>query len=235
MTIIFENRAVAFIDILGFKNFVNDAVANNNVDSLDKLVHLLSSAVPGLNGVVDGSVPKHLIPCHIYISDCIILSAPISDPSVPSYNGLSTVVMRVIQLSHRLLGAGHLIRGGISVGDVWHSASNIIGPAYQEAFQLEHKGQEPVVVLSPTAKQHWKSPSRLCLDHGGEVFVNSLFADYIPNSCGYGVIEKTYKEYAELAEKRLGEGLDGSAKEKWQWFKDFVQAEASDGQKWKPA
>jgi len=231
MTITFDNRAVAFVDVLGFKALVNSAAGNNDLASLEELVSLLSTAIPSFDATVDKSVPKSLIPRHIYISDCIILSAPMSHPTYHYDNGLSIVVMRVIQLSHLLLRAGYLIRGGISVGNVWHSESNIVGPAYQEALALEQGGQEPIVVLSASAVKCWEGESRMCLQQDGKVFVNGLFDYYIPNSTEYGVIDRTYKHYAELAEKRLCEGLIPSAKEKWQWFKDFVQAEVSKGLK----
>lgn len=235
MSITFENRAVAFVDVLGFKALVESAAGKNDLGPLNELVTLLSAAIPGFDATVEKSVPVSLIPRHIYISDCIILSAPIADPAYKYYNGLSIVVMRVIQLSHLLLRAGYLIRGGIAVGNVWHSSSNIVGPAYQEAFTLEQRGVEPIVVLSPSAVKCWEGGSRMCLRQDGKVFVNGLFDYYIPNSTQYGVIDRTYKQYAALAEQRLGEGLPCSARSKWAWFKDFVQAEAPEGLKWAQA
>lgn len=232
MTVKFENRAVAFVDVLGFKALVDSSAAENDLASLTKLVGVLSSAIPSFDATVDKSVPIAFIPRHIYISDCIILSAPMTDPSYKYYNGLSIVVMRVIQLSHLLLQAGYLIRGGIAVGNVWHSESNIVGPAYQEAFALEQNGAEPIVTLSQSAAECWEGGSRMCLEHEGKVFVNGLFDYYIPNSTQHGVIEETYKQYAVLAEQRLNENLTPSAKQKWRWFQDFLQTEAPEGLKW---
>lgn len=235
MTITFEKRAVAFVDVLGFKALVNAAEANNNLAPLAELVKLLSKAIPSFDATVDQSVPVSQIPRHMYISDCIILSAPITDPVYKYYNGLSIVVMRVIQLSHLLLRAGYLIRGGISVGSVWHSDSNIVGPAYQDAFALEQKGQEPIVVLSSAAEKCWEGGSRMCLKQGSKVFVNGLFDYYIPNSTQHGVIDQTYEQYAALADKRLKQRLPPSARQKWEWFKRFVDSEAPEGLKWSQA
>jgi hypothetical protein len=78
--ITFEERAVAFIDVLGFKGLVNSAISDDqSLQELSSLVKLLESAVPSLDATVDKSVPNHLIPRHNYISDCIILSAPLND------------------------------------------------------------------------------------------------------------------------------------------------------------
>jgi hypothetical protein len=130
--IIFEERAVAFIDILGFKSLLNNAChSQQTLTLLENLVNLLDLAIPNLNGSVSPNVPLNLIPQHIYISDCIILSAPLTSCDMPSYCGLSAIVMRAIQLSHCILQAGYLVSGGISVGRVWHKNSNILGPAYQ--------------------------------------------------------------------------------------------------------
>ena len=232
----FEDRAVAFIDVLGFKSLVGCAAENKeHLEQLSGLVNLLSSAVPFFDATVDMSVSPHLVPRHIYISDCIILSAPLADPRRKSYDGLEIVVMRVIQLSHYLLQAGYLIRGGISVGKVWHTSSNIVGPAYQEAFMLEHNGQEPIVVLSASAAKHWKGGSRMCLLRNDKVFVNGLFDYYIPNNTQHGVIDQTYARYAALADQRLMEVLPDSAKEKWSWFREFLRTEAPEGMKWAQA
>ena len=232
----FEDRAVAFIDILGFKALVCSAVGSEEaLKQLSGLVDLLSSAVPTLDATVDTSIAAHLIPKHIYISDCIILSAPLTDINRPSYDGLSIVVMRTIQLSHYFLKAGYLIRGGISVGKLWHTSSNIVGPAYQEAFLLEHNGNEPIIVLSESAAKAWHGGSRMCLQKDDKVFVNGLFDYYIPNNTQHGEIERVYTSYAVLAERKLAEDLPQSAKEKWSWFKEFLQTEAPEGLKWAQA
>jgi hypothetical protein len=232
----FEDRAVAFIDVLGFKSLVDRAAeSKKQLERLSGLVNLLSSAVPFFDATVDKSVSPHLVPRHIYISDCIILSAPLADTGRKSYDGLAIVVMRVIQLSHYLLQAGYLIRGGISVGRAWHTSANIVGPAYQEAFMLEHNGEEPIVVLAASAAKHWKGGSRMCLQHNDKVFVNGLFDYYIPNNTQHGVIEQTYARYAALADQKLMEDLSVSAKEKWSWFREFLLTEAPEGMQWAQA
>jgi len=229
----FEERAVAFIDVLGFKALVNEAASNPaTLAQLTELVELLSAAVPNLNSTVDQSIPRNMIPKHIYISDCIILSAPLKDETRPSYDGLQILVMRAIQISHFFLKAGYLVRGGISVGKAWHTDSNVVGPAYQEAYCLEGKEINPIVVLSDSAAALWQGGSRMCLTHQGKTFVNGLFDYYIPGNSNHGVIEQTYASYTALADKRLTENLPESAKSKWAWFSHFLASEAPEGLKW---
>lgn len=232
----FEDRAVAFIDILGFKSLVLDSVkCDEALAQLSELVRLLSSAVPELNSTVNSSVPPRLIPKYIYISDCIILSAPLRDEACRSYDGLAVVVMRVIQISHYFLNAGYLIRGGISAGKTWHSDSNIIGPAYQEAYFLENTTSEPIVTLSDTAANLWSGGSRMCLQKDGKNFVNGLFDYYIPNNGQHGEIDRRYQRYAAIADGKLEEKLSPAVHAKWRWFRDFLNSEAPHGLKWEQA
>lgn len=232
----FEDRAVAFIDVLGFKALVNEAVNNEpERQKLADLVALLESAIPRLDSGVDSAVPRRLIPRHQYISDCIILSAPLTDSERRWYNGVSIVVMRAIQLSHFFLNEGYLIRGGISAGKLWHTETNIIGPAYQEAYLLEASGNEPRIQLHPYALQHWDGGSRMCLNDGDVAFVNGLFEFYIPNSGTHGVIEATYGKYERFAAEALASNLPQSAKDKWHWFQQFLQSEKPEGLKWAAA
>ena len=231
--ITFEERAVAFIDVLGFKGLVDSTTTDyQSLQELSNLVNLLESAVPSLDATVDNSVPKHLIPKHIYISDCIILSAPLNDESRKNYNGLDIVIMRTIQLTHFFLRSGYLIRGGISVGKVWHTDSNIVGPAYQEAYLLEAKGDKPVVLLSESAQSIKRWSPRVCLNHNGKVFVNGLHDFYIPGNTDHGVIEQTYQRYKQLIKERLSSQISEGAKSKWQWFEKYLEAESKEGLKW---
>ncbi len=151
--ITYEERAVAFIDVLGFGMLVDKSVHEFSVlEELQSLIDMLETSIPLLNNGVFSTVPARLIPKHTYVSDSIILSAPITDSEVKNYSGLDILIMRCIQLSHRFLGAGYLLRGGIAVGNVWHSDGNIVGPAYQEAYRLEAAGENPCIVLSESAK-----------------------------------------------------------------------------------
>lgn len=236
-SIAFEDRAVAFVDVLGFKALVNNAVEEAaGLDRLRDLVDLLETAVPTLDAGVSASVARHLIPRHLYISDSIILSAPMVDKERADYCGLSIIVMRVIQLSHFFLRAGFLLRGGISVGKAWHAEGNIVGPAYQAAYAAEALAKDPIVVLTDDAKRRWKGGSRMCLEATGRVFVNSLFDFYIPNSTEHGAIEAAYGKYEQFADEALGSpDLSESAKDKWRWFKSFLATEKPEGMKWAQA
>ena len=225
----FEERAVAFIDVLGFSSLVKKAVIENSKrEQLQFLVSLLEDVIPILGEGVEPTVPKHLVPKHIYISDSIILSAPINDQAMKHYSGLEIVVMRAIQLTHRFLEAGYLLRGGISVGKVWHGESNIVGPAYEEAYEIQDTVCKPCILLSESALRLWKNgfgaSSRMCVLNQGSLMVNGLHDFYVPDK-SHGGIERAYEKYTQLVEKQINSSLPKDPKAKWKWFSYYLKRE----------
>jgi hypothetical protein len=226
----FEDRAVAFIDVLGFRSLVQAADQRENKHTeLETLIELLETAVPNLDGTVDHTVPNDLIPKHIYISDSIILSAPLTSSQIPGYRGLSILVMRIIQISHLLLSRGYLLRGGISVGSVWQTDSNIVGPAYQEAYQIETRTLAPRVELSPDARSHWisteGSSNKMCLEYTNRFIVNGLHDYYIGDNT-HGGAERVFERYHRIIDSNLRDANHPEpVRYKWWWFKEFLESE----------
>jgi len=225
--ITFEDRAVAFIDVLGFKSVVENATVTN-LNFLEKLVATLETAVPELDGTVSSTVPKELIPKHISISDCIILSAPLTSSKRSSYCGLSILIMRAIQLTHIFLEKGYLIRGGISIGQVWHTDSNIVGPAYQDAYLLETKTGSPRIELSEKAKEYWlqrnDGSNSMCLNYRERFMVNGLHDYYIQDGT-HGSAEKAFLGYKNTIEQKIVSEVVDSIQYKWWWFGEFLNSE----------
>jgi hypothetical protein len=225
----FEKRAVAFLDVLGFKSVVaGTSECKEKIGELEDLIHVLKSAVPNLDGTVDPTVPRELIPKHIYISDNIILSAPLTSEKMLSYRGLSILVMRVIQLSHILLSKGYLIRGGISIGDVWHTNSNIVGTAYQEAYQIETQTLVPRVELSDSARLRWDqtegNSNKMCLEYRGHFMVNSVHDFYIQDK-SHDAVKRAFQRYYQIVNDNIESTIVESVQYKWWWFKQYLDSE----------
>ncbi len=225
----FENRAVAFVDVLGFKSAVNEAEQSaNKLHELKQLIDVLENSVPRLDGTVDKSVPRELIPKYIYISDSIILSAPLTSNKMSNYRGLSILVMRIIQLSHILLSKGYLLRGGVSVGPVWHTDSNIVGSAYQEAYKIETKTLVPRVELSCSAKELWDSTegsgNMMCIEYKAHFMVNVLHDYYIEDKSHSGP-ERAFRTYSRVIQQNLKANHPESVRYKWWWFNEYLHSE----------
>ncbi|MCV2511052.1 hypothetical protein NPS48_06165 [Leclercia pneumoniae] len=82
--IVFEDRTVAFIDVLEFK-FVVESFGSGDRKFLEELVEKLGAGVPRLDDKVSPSIRRDLIPKHISISDSVILSAPLTSDKMSGY------------------------------------------------------------------------------------------------------------------------------------------------------
>lgn len=222
--ITFEERAVAFIDVLGFQSVVKNATCTN-LTFLEELVETLETAVPNLDSTVSSTVPNELIPKHTYISDSIILSAPLISNKMKSYCGLSILIMRAIQLTHIFLAKGYLVRGGISIGQVWHTDSNIIGPAYQDAYFLETQTGSPRIEISSKAKEYWcqknDASNSMCLNYRGCFMVNGLHNYYIKDNMP-STVDEVFKSYKNIIEQKIDSSLKDDIRYKWWWFGEFL-------------
>ena|ERR1700722_18521796 len=156
-TIKFSLRAVAFLDILGFKELVLDAHASaSGLKRLSRLIQKLRSNAP-LNRVVNSGAPRALHPLSLEVSDSIILSTPLTHPDHPSYCGLAILVMRCAQIAAILLEEGYLLTGAINIGSIQHTGRNIVGNAYQHAYANQSAVGSPAIILCPDAAAAWQS------------------------------------------------------------------------------
>ena len=94
----FLAHAVAYLDILGFSQFVADA--ENDLDKLDSLDKLFNEVIPR-EVSHDGKNSEYLadfgMKC-LSITDSFIVSAPISRH--PTHPALVVVSMKAIQIAH---------------------------------------------------------------------------------------------------------------------------------------
>jgi hypothetical protein len=138
-------------------------------------------------------------PRYIFISDSIIYSAPLLHGK---YDGLAIVVAKTIQIAHKLLQAGYLIQGGINVGSVWHTASNIFGTGYIDAWCAQKSANHPRVVLTEAARAHWQEKlqpiiGELCVaDTDGQAIVDTLNPYYLDDITRiHGGVEQEFQAY----------------------------------------
>lgn len=136
----YTKKFIAFVDILGFKGMVEASETSEEaLNSLIKITGMLGTGkereqyaqygpltcpnAPRIDKDLDFRVTQ--------ISDCVIISAE-SSPA-----GLINLVTNCWQISIRLLQSGILCRGFITEGSVYHTDTQVIGPAYQAAYASE--------------------------------------------------------------------------------------------------
>lgn len=150
-----ENRFVAFLDILGFKELVKK-IEGESEDSQDYervkwILDFLHEESTESNGHHDlniyeltpeGLQEKELGDPRInYISDCVIISTE------GTYDGFKAICNKVTKLSIQGACVGIYMRGAITYGKIYHHGPILFGTAYQRALELEGCADVPRVII----------------------------------------------------------------------------------------
>lgn len=153
----YEVRYIAFVDILGFKDFVH----NNRTESDVSLIISALDVRPIIRPVVINEVcdAEKDVDLRIHtFSDFVVASTCVSPA------GLAALVFIMWELSTRWLSNRFLCRGGITRGQVVHRAGQdgnapmVFGPAFTEAYQIESViADYPRIVLSKLVRDDWRS------------------------------------------------------------------------------
>ena len=156
---IMEERFVAFIDILGFKQELEKI--ESNIDSenknLKRILSILnfidtetqeshySADLPIYVDSPNGVIEKELgDPRMTYISDCVIIS---TEPTIDGFKALSRKIHKIIT---DLAYDGFFCRGAISKGKLFHKDRIMFGSSYIRAYCLEEKvAKYPRVIIDP--------------------------------------------------------------------------------------
>jgi hypothetical protein len=140
-------------------------------------------------------------------------------------DGLTIVLLRTIQVVQKAMQLGYLVRGGISVGNVWHEDQNIFGSGYIEAYQTEQKAIHPQGMLSKVAAQIVRDSDvarTLCVENDGASIVDVLHSAYLrENEAG-----TPQEQYFQIIRIHINTNLErmplGSPERaKWEWMAGF--------------
>lgn len=148
----YEDRLLAFIDILGWAQLVTKSAESaeemNMVMVGSRLLSFQAQSKAFLSDFFidhDVAVPPLIDTSHF--SDTVVMSCPITSPSVFSFAG------SIQLLCQSLLVEGHYTRGAVVVGKLYHRENEIFGPALLQAYDLERNVVKyPRIVVTPKAK-----------------------------------------------------------------------------------
>ena len=148
----YENRIVLYIDILGFKELLNettDKYDNDDEIAINKIVNAYNSIrdVWDLDKeITDNDIDEEsykLTKKVSIFSDCIVISFLAKERS-EIFHTLLEVKWMIIRLIYK----GILCRGAITYGKLIHNDKFLFGPALVEAYILESKAANyPRVIL----------------------------------------------------------------------------------------
>lgn len=152
----YKTRIIAFLDILGWGNEVDNGQENEYiVREQGKTLSLLKSVAEFHNSL------KNLLPDdHKWPGDPVMTQ--FSDSLVLSFeddirgSGKDGLYRALMQLSGLLANNGFLLRGGIVKGKIFHTEDLVFGPALKQAYKYESEiAVTPRVILERNLAVEW--------------------------------------------------------------------------------
>ena len=136
----YEHRIIAFVDILGFRNLVDESVEDNYtyLRIHNALVNFRKLKKEKEDEFYDKDVKVTTF------SDSLVISYPLD-----FVGGLFHILYDLTYLQLQLLQEGVFVRGGITIGKLRHVQNEIFGPAMNEAYKLESESAVyPRIIIS---------------------------------------------------------------------------------------
>jgi hypothetical protein len=238
MAIDLEDHLVVFIDLLGTIGAIREA--SRSAQLLDLLVHL--RALAGEYSFQSDPTPDgtghriNIRPAISSFSDHIVMSFPIEHArrtagfrhEVVDRLLLNHMQSRVCFLAASALRIGFLLRGGATIGKLYHSDGVVFGEALVEAYEIESRTSiYPRIVASPKLiDPYWSVVIHQDDDglHHLDYFKPMLFAAVRvhPSHPSYNVETKTwFDQVVGVIDSKLSElARAGTLNEfaKWSWF-----------------
>jgi hypothetical protein len=135
----YNERYVAFLDVLGFSELVKDAGSSmEDIDTIRGIIKALRET-PKPYPAADFRFTQ--------FSDSIVLSATRDE------NGLVIMFEAAIRLATQMLIRGVLLRGGIAVGNISHTDDALFGVGLLNAYQYDFQGDPPRIRLSKEIRE----------------------------------------------------------------------------------
>lgn len=228
----YERRVVLFLDFLGFKEHVARTVIDDS-----HLANIVSAMeIIGKIGH-DDSKDLNRSQRITQFSDSVVVSFKVNEES-----GVFWLLMDILWCIVELLTKGFLVRGAVTVGDLLHTKSCLVGPAMVRAYELESKKANfPRVLIDATvvevARQS-RNPdhtpeqeeeyvrSMMKVDKDGLAFFDYVSWDAIVDVAG--VDDERFAEYFEKLGRIIAGGLnspDPRVQEKYLWLHKQYQNE----------
>lgn len=199
------------MDILGFKNLVQDRKRGPEIGDILKLPYLLRDS-----GLWDMLKMKGMMITSI--SDTLVFSVRTSE------SGAMNKMIRAVSVWSLMLLRDHgiLVRGGMAVGPLYHDQQVVYGPALVDAYLLESReAKTPRILireedLEPALKSCGKSSRelnrvRFLRGEDGKLFLHT-FEDFdLPS------LEKCLERVKKM------DRTDPGAEEKLQWMEHYLE------------
>lgn len=166
----YENRFVAFIDILGFKNIISSTINDIELQTHIYSIMNYNAKIQERNyGDTFENMNRFGVEVTVF-SDSIVISYP------ETFAGsLFCLLMDCVFVCNDLLNQGIFIRGGITYGQLIHEKTICFGPAMIDAYKLESEEAifPRIIIKDSTIKQG--------IIHHGSANTPVMEAEYLHN------------------------------------------------------
>ena len=221
----YDERFVAFIDILGFKSLIEETITNDAKYQYIQgvLNHISSVQYENYHGIFsEYGVFKEVS----VFSDSIVISYP-KELSIGC--GLFHLLIDVTHLCLDLLEANILVRGGITYGKMYHSEKVCFGPAMIRAYEMEENlAVYPRIIV----EQNAILTAFLHMPEEDHYYINNLlsnngdyyYLDFL-SQCSEFDDEESYiiymKKVKYFIETQLKMNHDPKISQKYIWFSNY--------------
>lgn len=241
--VVYEDRVVAFVDILGFKEIIKKSATDPDLvrrifDALD--VRKDDWATMFASEVGLKNTPEDFDDRFHSFSDFVVMSVR------PQVEEIGLLVYGIFKICRQLLGQGFASRGGIAMGQLYHrdnsdgkamhsiAPSMVFGPAFIDAYQFESAHADgPRVILQ---NRVWQTINDYCQSHpstklskflqahlkradDGPAYID-LFADFGKN--GFYETQRNLTQEISQIKSHICDALDHTA-DKPHYFKKNAQ------------
>lgn len=205
----YEDRAVLFLDFLGFKEVINaTSTDQERIADVIGAINILRRI-----GEQQAFFKSQRM---TQFSDCVVVSYRCDERSA-AFDLVSEIGFALATLVER----GFLVRGGVAVGKLIHTDHYLFGPAMNEAYELESKcAIYPRVLISkrllevaksaPAAHHHGHEEQGyvadyLCKDTDGQHYIDYVSWNAVVSVMGGD--DDMYGDYLEKLSRILRRGL----------------------------
>lgn len=231
MSEIYQKCVVAFVDLLGFKQALNNPEnAKGILEILQQIKQGEKSNCSAKTEIIGSVTEIQITPTVSAFSDNIVISISekLFEGAVSWRHAVIEILNIIQQLANLVIQKGFLLRGGITVGDLYHEKGIVFGPALVHAYHLESKEAVfPRVLASQELVDCFNSDK-----NGGttECFIEDdkerYYLDYLPVALTHSCLNQTYQNIIQekILQLMKAASYDERAKKilaKWFWFEKY--------------
>jgi hypothetical protein len=165
----YETRVVAFYDFLGWRSKIGQA--GTDPLQIGRLRRMLLRHTRSLGGQQQHATPQGRFSS---FSDNIVVSHPVDKQSIAFVLG----TLGAFQLASA--GDGFLLRGGVTIGSVYHDNVCVFGPGLNRAYELESKVADvPRVIVDTNVLEALGGRPVFVKSENGLDFIDPFTSEFI--------------------------------------------------------